>query len=192
VVKLSRRRAIVDHLQKAYDVSQGRALKATGFNRSSQRYLSRRDPQAELRMPLKELATGGALRLLPAPCAAAAGGMAAECEARLSFVSIVRRAARRSPGSTTSGPWILSRIHYSSRPFRILTVVDSQAARGACDCRENELPSLKGGQELDRMIRPRGKPKSIRCDNGPEFSGRMLGKLGAPWAKNRGKTRIPI
>ena len=27
---------------------------------------------------------------------------------------------------------------------------------------------------LDRLVRGRGKPKSLRCDNGPEFAGRML------------------
>ncbi len=29
-------------------------------------------------------------------------------------------------------------------------------------------------EELDRIARLRGKPKSIRVDNGPEFAGRLL------------------
>ena len=56
MVKPSRRRAVVDHLQKVYAVSERCALRATGFNRSSQRYRSKRNPQIELRMRLKELA----------------------------------------------------------------------------------------------------------------------------------------
>ena len=56
MVKPSRRRATVDHLQKAYRVSERHALRATGFNRSSQRYRSKRDPQTALRIRLKELA----------------------------------------------------------------------------------------------------------------------------------------
>ena len=27
---------------------------------------------------------------------------------------------------------------------------------------------------LDRLARERGKPTSLRCDNGPEFAGQML------------------
>ncbi len=38
VAKPSRRRAVVDHLQKAYDIRGRRASKATDFNRSRQRY----------------------------------------------------------------------------------------------------------------------------------------------------------
>lgn len=56
MVKPSRRREAVIHLQAVYDVSERRACRATGFHRSSQRYRSRRDPQTELRMRLKELA----------------------------------------------------------------------------------------------------------------------------------------
>ncbi len=29
-------------------------------------------------------------------------------------------------------------------------------------------------EALDRIVRERGKPKTIRCDNGPEFAGRVL------------------
>ena len=50
------RRRLVGQLQGIYQVSERRALRATGFARSTQRYRSRRDPQAALRMRLKELA----------------------------------------------------------------------------------------------------------------------------------------
>jgi putative transposase len=54
------RREIVRHLQQAYDVGERRACKATGFHRSSQRYKSRGDPQAELRIRLRDLAASRA------------------------------------------------------------------------------------------------------------------------------------
>ena len=44
------------HAQAAYDVSERRALRASGFSRSSHRHRSKRDPQIALRMRLKELA----------------------------------------------------------------------------------------------------------------------------------------
>jgi putative transposase len=56
VVTPSRRQSVVDQLRTAYRVSERRACRATGFHRSTQRYRTKRDPQVELRMRLKELA----------------------------------------------------------------------------------------------------------------------------------------
>jgi putative transposase len=56
VVKPVVRREVAGHLQKAYGISERRACSATGFQRSSQRYRKRSDPQIELRLRLKELA----------------------------------------------------------------------------------------------------------------------------------------
>lgn len=50
------RREVVRHLQGAYQVSERRACHSVGFYRSSQRYRSRRDPQTELRIRLRDLA----------------------------------------------------------------------------------------------------------------------------------------
>jgi len=50
------RRDVVRHLQGAYGVGEGRACHATGFHRSSQRYRTRRDPQTELRVRLRDMA----------------------------------------------------------------------------------------------------------------------------------------
>ena len=56
MVKPAVRRDVVRHLQGAYAVGERRACEATGFRRSSQRYQSRRDPQTELRIRLRDLA----------------------------------------------------------------------------------------------------------------------------------------
>ncbi len=50
------RREVVGHLRAAYDISERRACVATGFERSSQRYRSKRDPQTALPIRLKDLA----------------------------------------------------------------------------------------------------------------------------------------
>ena len=52
----SARRAVADWFQAAFGVSERRAVEAGGFNRSSHRYRSSRDPQTPLRERLKELA----------------------------------------------------------------------------------------------------------------------------------------
>jgi putative transposase len=56
VVKPAVRREVASRLRKAYGVSERRACRTTGFQRSSQRYRVRRDPQTALRQRLKELA----------------------------------------------------------------------------------------------------------------------------------------
>jgi transposase InsO family protein len=55
-VRPSARRAVADRFQTAFAVSERRAVQAGGFNRSSHRRRSCRDPQASLRARLKELA----------------------------------------------------------------------------------------------------------------------------------------
>ena len=56
MVRPAARRDVVGHLRAAYGVSERRACDAGGFRRSSQRYRSRRDPQTELRIRLRDLA----------------------------------------------------------------------------------------------------------------------------------------
>ncbi len=50
------RRDVVRHLLGAYGIGERRACSATGFRRSLHRYRLRRDPQAELRLRLRDLA----------------------------------------------------------------------------------------------------------------------------------------
>ena len=63
---------------------------------------------------------------------------------------------------------------FDGRPIRVLTVVD-------CHTRESLAIEPRAGfrafhvaEALDRITKERGRPKSIRCDNGPEFAGRVL------------------
>ena len=51
-------------------------------------------------------------------------------------------------------------------------------ARGTLDSPENELSCATWViDEFDRLCRSRGKPRSIRVDNGPELIGRLLNQL---------------
>jgi putative transposase len=43
------------------------------------------------------------------------------------------------------------------------------------------LPSSRVARALDQIIEWRGKPRAIRCDNGPEYISQML----ADWAEDR-------
>ena len=76
----------------------------------------------------------------------------------------------------------------SGRGIRMLTVVDGYT---------RECPTIEVGvsvgsgrvtRALDRVIAERGAPKSIRCDNSPEFTSRHF----LAWCEERGITLIHI
>jgi putative transposase len=83
------------------------------------------------------------------------------------------RAEISEPNQTWAMDFISDRL-FDGRPFRILTIVD-------CHSRESLAIEPRGSfragnvvEALDRLARERGLPKTIRCDNWPEFAGRML------------------
>ena len=73
---------------------------------------------------------------------------------------------------------------YSGRPIRVLTIVDNYSR----DSLALQVGFRLGGddavQVLNRLIAERGRPDSIRLDNGPEFTSRVL----AHWAWCNGVT----
>ncbi len=68
----------------------------------------------------------------------------------------------------------LSDTLFDGRPFRILTIVDCHTREALATVARTNFRAYQVGEELDRIARIRGKPRSIRVDNGPEFAGRML------------------
>jgi putative transposase len=55
------------------------------------------------------------------------------------------------------------------RRFRLLNVIDDYNRESLCTEVDTSLPSLRVIRVLQRIIEARGKPKTIRVDNGPEF-----------------------
>jgi len=84
--------------------------------------------------------------------------------------------------------WSMDFMHDTladGRSFRTFNVLDDYNREGLgieVDC---SLPALRVIRALDRIIEWRGKPKGIRCDNGPEY---LSGQLTA-WAR---KHRIQL
>jgi putative transposase len=61
------------------------------------------------------------------------------------------------------------------RKFRTFNVIDDFNREGLCIEADYSLPSARVTRALDQVIEWRGKPKVIRCDNGPEYiSGNLL------------------
>ena len=63
---------------------------------------------------------------------------------------------------------------FDDRPFRILTIVDCHTREALATVARTNFRAHQVVEELDRIARRRGKPGSIRVDNGPEFAGRLL------------------
>lgn len=63
---------------------------------------------------------------------------------------------------------------FDGRPFRLLTVVDCCSREGLATVPRANFRAFHVVEVLDRLVVERGKPKTIRVDNGPEFAGRLL------------------
>lgn len=193
MVRPVRRREVVRHYQQAYEVSERRACRAMGFERSSQRYRSRRDPAIELRMRLKELAESRVrygYRRLHVLLQREGWQVNHKRLYRLyseEGLSIRtrspkrRRACRyrsgRTPASDINDVWAMDFMSdrlFDERPFRILTIVDCHTREALATAARTNFKAYQVIDELDQLARLRGKPRSLRVDNGPEFAGRLL------------------
>ena len=68
------------------------------------------------------------------------------------------------------------------RSFRAFNVIDDFNREGLGIEPDISLPALRVIRSLNQIIEWRGKPKAIRCDNGPEYISHAL----ASWAKKHG------
>lgn len=192
-MKPVRRREVVQHFQQAYAVSERRACGASGFGRASHRYKSRGDPQTALRMRVKELAETrvryGYRRLhvllrregWPANHKRVYRIYSEEGLSIRTRSPKRRRACRYRSGrpeiDAAHDRWAMDFVPdrlFVERPFRILTIVDCHTREALATYARTSFRAYQVIEELDRLATARGKPRSIRVDNGPEFAGRML------------------
>lgn len=201
MVRPVKRRDVVKHLQGAYDVSERRACRATGFDRASHRYRSKRDPQTELRIRIKDLATARVRYGYKRICLLLNRegwhvnhkrvyrlyreeglGIRAKTPRR-------RRTARyregRSEIEAINDVWAMDFVSdrlFDQRSFRILALIDCFSRESLAIEPRVKFKALNVIEALDRAIAERGVPKSIRVDNGPEFAGKLLDQ----WAYHNG------
>ena len=78
--------------------------------------------------------------------------------------------------------WSMDFMHDSlrdGRSFRTFNVIDDYNREGLGIEVDMSLPALRVIRSLEQIIEWRGKPKAIRCDNGPEYISNQL----INWAK---------
>ncbi len=63
---------------------------------------------------------------------------------------------------------------FDGRPFRILTVIDGHTREALATVPRASFRAYQVVEVLDRLVALRGRPKSLRVDNGPEFAGKAL------------------
>jgi putative transposase len=193
MVRPALRRDVVSVLQDSYQVSERRACSAMGFHRSAQRYRSRRDPQVELRMRLRDLATvrmRDGYRRLHVLLRREGWRVSHKRTYRLyaeEGLSIRTKLPRRKrawryrqgrPGAAAPNEvWAMDFMSdqlFDGRPIRILTVVDIHTREGLSTHPRANFRAAEVVEILYGLVRLRGKPKSLRVDNGQEFAGRLL------------------
>jgi putative transposase len=193
----------VRYLEVSYEVSERRACATLDFPRASHRYRSAADRRDELRGRLRDLAAArpsyGYRRL-----GLLLGREGWRVNHKLVFrlyqeeglglrrrrprrrVSAARRVGAAQPQQTNES-WsmdFMSDQLYSGRWIRILTLVDNYSR----ECLALRVGvSLKGEdvvEVLNTVIRERGAPRSIRVDNGTEFTSVVMDQ----WAYWNGVT----
>jgi putative transposase len=183
---------LVSEIRQEYQLSEKRACGLIGITRWINRYQSRRDPQTELRMRLRELANSRiryGYRRLTVLLRREGWNVNTKRVYRLYReeglqVRTKKRAKRAAhtrvplpeaarPNQRWSMDFVSDRLA-DNRWFRILTVVDQYTRECLCIQAECSQTGEKVVEQMKRLVRLRGVPESITTDNGSEFAGQAM------------------
>ena len=182
------RRSVVAHLRDVYEVSERRACKAVGADRSSVRYRSIRSDDAAIRERLRALSSERrrfGYRRLHIMLAREGIRMNQKKLRRLyreEGLQVRKRGGRkralgtRSPMMVPEGPnqrWSLDFVSDAlddGRRFRILCIVDDFTRECLGLVADTSLSGVRVARELDAIIARCGKPKTVVSDNGTELT----------------------
>ena len=195
MVTTKQRRRVVTHLLAAFQTQQPSARHVchlVGLSRSRWHYRSRRGDDAEARARLKAVATekpqwgfellfdrvrrqGWCINRKKFLRLYREEGLALVRQRRKKRVAAVR-VPLPSPTRRTerwSMDFVSDRLA-DGRAFRCFTLVDDFTRECVAIEVGPSLPAWRITPALDRVIRERGVPRSLVCDNGPEFAGRIF------------------
>lgn len=115
------------------------------------------------------------------------------CELALNLrIKPKRRIKREKPDklsvpTSVNHTWSMDFMHdhlSDGRSFRLFNVIDDYNREGLGIEVDFSLPAVRVIRVLDQIIEWRGKPLTIRCDNGPEYISTIVTK----WAEKNGIT----
>ena len=183
------------HLQSAHGMSERRACRVLGVDRTSVRYQATRPADTELRERLRTLAAerrGSGYRRLHVLLRREGHAVNKKRVQRLyreEKLTVRRRGGRKRALGTrrpievplqANQRWSLDFVSdqlTDGRRFRILTVIEHEVRRSHNCTREclalvadTSISGLRVARELDAIIRRCGRPKMIVSDNGTELT----------------------
>ena len=180
------------HLQSAPGMSERRACRVLGVDRTSVRYQATRPADTDLRERLRTLAAErrrfGYRRLLVLLRREghAVNGKRVQRLYREKKLTVRRRGGRKRAMGTRrpidvplqanqrSSPDFVSDQMTDGRRFRILTVVDNCTRECLALVADTSLSGLRVARELDAIVRRRGRPQTIVSDNGTELTSNAI------------------
>ena len=191
-MKPAKRRELVREIRQAYQLNELRTCGLIGITRCSNRSQSRRDPQTELRVRLRDLAStrirygyrrltvllrreGWHVNTKRVYRLYREEGLELRMKKRAKRAAQTRmRLAEASyPNQRWSMDFVSDRL-VDGRWFRILTMVDQYTRECLCAHAERSQSGEKVTEQLECVIALRGAPESITSDNGSEFAGRAM------------------
>jgi putative transposase len=187
-VELAGMRKDVAFAIEQYPITERRACKLVGLDRSSYRYEPRSDHNQELRQDLVSLARQKpryGYRRLHALLTRRGFPASAQRVYRLYRTEglMVRRLTRKRLARVavashlvrSNQEWALDFVSdalATGRGIRALTVVDAFTRENLSLEVDTSLSSRRVTRALEAVIERRGMPEAIRCDNGPELTSR--------------------
>jgi len=194
------RRRVVGKLQAAERISERRAVRWTGFPRSTMRYRSLRPPQDELRARIRQLATErprfGYRRIyvLLRREGWPVNQKRVQRLYREEGLAVRRKGKRRrsqgsrpvrAPLGQADERWSMDFVTdtlSSGRRFRCFNVLDEFTREALAIDVAHSIPSTRVIEVLERLRAERGLPSIVITDNGSEFTSRAFDS----WAYARG------
>ena len=85
----------------------------------------------------------------------------------------VGRPGATAPNEVWSMDFVSDQL-FDGRPIRILAVLDAHTREALSIAPRASFRAFDVVAELTRLARGRGRPKTLKVDNGPEFTGRLL------------------
>jgi putative transposase len=191
-LKPAKRRELVRQVRQAYRLSEKRACGLMRITRWSNRYQSRRDPQVELRVRLRDLATTRiryGYRRLTVMLRREGWRVNTKRVYRLYREEALQVRTKKRVKSAAQVRITLPEATFANqrwsmdfvserladgRWFRILTILDQYTRECLCAYADRSQTGEKVARQLHRLIEVRGAPESITSDNGAEFTGRAM------------------
>jgi len=202
VVSAAQRREAARYLVSRYGVSERRACCAVKVSRSVFRYQSRRAPDDALRRHIRDLAETRLrygykriyilLRRQGLPInhkrvhrLYCLEGLQLRAKRPRRHVSAAARTGNRQRPTAPNQAWsmdFMAAFTGSGGKFRVLTILDMFTRESLAIEIGRRLRGEDVVRALNRIVLRRTAPKSIYCDNGSEFTGRLLDL----WAYHQG------